>query len=240
MISNHRGSVSIRTILLLTANAGFLIWILSARANAKDTQPLSPVSYNGEAPQAYSPNSEAEPALFIPEMDEVIEPTEPSADSQMSENDSQNMPAIPDETLNLAMFDWYENTVRYNWFPSSAQQITDVSEILGDWKGWVKYDPNNEHDTSGDFLLYLNIDAGQSDIAATCRWYWTHYHKDAEGTYDDGQSHFRGTFDNGQLYTEGPGILHIKYFCSLEGRQYGVGMMKTTDGIQAIICLMRP
>ena len=51
MISNHRRSVSIRTILLLTANAGFLIWILNARASAKDTRPLSAVSYNGETPQ---------------------------------------------------------------------------------------------------------------------------------------------------------------------------------------------
>ena len=173
MISNHKGSVSIRTILLLTANAVFLIWILSARASAKDARPVSPVSYNGKTQQASSSQSESEPALFIPETDEVIEPTQNGADSQMSETGSQTMPAIPDETLNLAMFDWYESTVRYNWFPSSAQQITEVSEILGEWKGWVKYDPNNEHDTSGDFLIDLLSmvyvgDDNDSEISVLC------------------------------------------------------------------------
>ena len=244
MINNRKGSVTARTVLLLLANAGFLIWVLTARADAANPRPASlSGSPTGTAASAYEDAPES--GLYIPELEEEYDV--PAAPDSVSAPDAPSAPAAdkpasftPDETLNLEMFDWYENNVRYNWFPSNAEQITNVGDILGEWKGWVKYDPNDEHGMSGDFLLYLDIDTGQNNMAATCRWYWTHYHRDPQGSYDDGQSHFYGSFNDGQLYTEGPGVLHIKYFCNLEGKQYGVGMMETTDGVKAIICLMRP
>lgn len=241
MITNQKGSVSIRTILLLLANAGMLIWILSARASASKPSPSYTYNNTGGQTATASSYENTSQELYIPEVDE--ETAAVSSDPAQTEEtapDSEPATLIPDEKLNLQMFDWYENDVRYNWFPEGSVQLTELQDILGDWKAWVKYDPNNESGNPGDLLAYVNIDPGQNAIAASCYWYWSRYQNAPEGSYDSAQSHFYGSFEDGQLYTEGPGILHIKYFCEYNGTQYGVGMMQTKEGIKAIICLMRP
>lgn len=240
MITDHKGSVSIRTILLLLANAGMLVWILSARASAAKPAPSYNYSNPGGNPVTTPGDDNPGQELVIEEPgdEEVVAVTTPQPE-ETNPNPAASQP-VPDEKLNLQMFDWYENDVRYNWFPEDAVQLTQLPDILGDWKAWVKYDPNNESGNPGDMLAYVNIDPGQNDIAATCYWYWSRYQSNPEGSYESGQSHFYGSFNDGQLYTEGPGILHIKYFCENNGTQYGVGMMQTKDGVKAIICLMRP
>ena len=249
MISNKRGSVSVRTILLLLANVGMLVWILSARASASKPSPSYSNNNTGGYTATPSTNEDTGKDLIIPGVDDdeaVAVQTEPPHQEEKPdsnpqiESNTETSDPIPDEKLNLQMFDWYESHVRYNWFPEDATQLTELQDILGDWKAWVKYDPNNESGNPGDLLAYINIDPGQNQIAATCYWYWSRYQNNPDGNYESGQSHFYGSFEDGQLYTEGPGVLHIKYFCEYNGTQYGVGMMQTKEGVKAIICLMRP
>ena len=241
MITNSKGSVSLRTIFLLLANAGMLVWVLSARASAAEPAP-SYTSNAGGYTTSTSADENTGQDLYIPEPEEEDAAVTAVPSAQPEETDSYpgSSDPVPDETLNLQMFDWYESDVRYNWFPEDAVQLSGLPEILGDWKAWVKYDPHNESGNPGNLLAYVNIDSGQNDIAVTFDWYWAQYQDDPEGSYESGKSYFNGSFQDGQLYTEGPGILHIKYFCEYNGTQYGVGMMQTKEGIKAIICLMRP
>ena len=241
MITDTKGSVSIRTIFLLMANVGMLMWVLSSRASASRQNPSYPPGSSGGSAASASADAGTGQDLSIPETIQEDAPVQSQpVQPEATESDHRSTDPIPDEKLNLQMFDWYETDVRYNWFPQDAVQLTSLQDILGDWKAWVKYDPNNESGNSGDLLAFINIDPGQNDIAVTCDWYWTHYHKDPEGYYENEQSHFYGSFADGQLYTEGSGLLHIKYFCEYNGAQYGVGMMQTKEGVKAVICLMRP
>ena len=58
--------------------------------------------------------------------------------------------------------------------------------------------------------------------------------------FQDNDSHFSGTWDNGSIYAEGPGTMELKEFRRRGESQYAFGVMTSRDGTRGIIVLARP
>ena len=66
MITDPKGSVSIRTIFLLMANVGMLMWVLSSRASASRQNLSYPTSSSGESAASASADAGTGQDLSIP------------------------------------------------------------------------------------------------------------------------------------------------------------------------------
>ena len=148
--------------------------------------------------------------------------------------------SIREEPFTMDDFSWYENEFKYNGFYNDDVFIYDPAVLAGDWKGYIKYDPDNSQGQRGDFLFYADIseNAGQMDLVID--WYWTHYYAQDDGHYDDGTTVYTGSFQGEEYHAEGYGTIIIRRFFQRGDMLYGVGMIETPDGLRSILCLVRP
>ena len=126
-------------------------------------------------------------------------------------------------------------------FPEDAEFIKENSELYGQWKGYIKYDPKNTTGGRADFLLFFDLEPGTENDAATLHWYWSQYITEEEGTYvtDWEDTHYYGYLGDGQYQASGSGTMEILYFFKWNGVKYGLGRMNSSEGVPAILCLMR-
>ena len=137
-------------------------------------------------------------------------------------------------------FDWYLKDVGINGMWSDTEVIRDLGEVLGEWKAYILHDPYNKTGESCEMLFNADIEAEQDGISILCDWYYIRYFKDDEPSYQDNDSHFSGTWDNGSIYAEGPGTMELKEFRRRGESQYAFGVMTSRDGTRGIIVLARP
>ena len=148
--------------------------------------------------------------------------------------------------ITMLDFDWYTSTVSKMGFPSEDEDnihyIENDGDLYGVYKAYIKYDPNNITGERADFLLFMDIEPGTENDFATLEWYWSHYLSEPEGYYetDRADSHFYGYLGDAQYHASGPGTMDITEFRVWNGVVYGVGTMRTTDGVPAIICIRKP
>ena len=137
-------------------------------------------------------------------------------------------------------FSWYIDDVSHNGIWRDAEVITDLGEILGEWKAYIQYDPDNLTGNPCDILFNADISVGQNAIEVLCDWYYVKYETDEEPTYQtNAQSHFSGTWSDGRIHAEGPGTMDLTEFFTKGGYQFAIGTMKDTDGIPGTIVLVR-
>ncbi len=210
------------TLLLAAADIALLVFIIISALN-KDDGPSqnwqAGLSHAGSAVSEYSGG-------FIVSDEESEYP--------------EGLLSLWEEPLTMADFSWYEDDFRLNGFLPDDVFIYDPARLAGDWKGYIKYDPNNETGMRSAFLFYAAIieDGSRMDLAVD--WYWTNYNDEAEGHYQEGSAVYTGSFAGEEYHAEGTSKVIIRRFFQRGDRQYGVGMIESADGMRSILCLVRP
>lgn len=142
----------------------------------------------------------------------------------------------------LSDFMWYFDNVHYNGIPSEATYIYDSEQIVGDWKGFIFYDPERKMNSYGiEFLnVNLKIDGQKADVAFDL--YELHF-ENTEVINEEGGPllNYSGNFEAGAVYATGGGNVHIDTFYTMpDKKQYAVGYLDTPDGTPAYLALVRP
>lgn len=142
----------------------------------------------------------------------------------------------------LSDFMWYFDNVHYNGIPSEATYIYDSEQIVGDWKGFIFYDPERKMNSYGvEFLnVNLKIDGQKADVAFDL---YELYFENTEVINEEGGPllNYSGNFEAGAVYATGGGNVHIDTFYTMpDKKQYAVGYLDTPDGTPAYLALVRP
>lgn len=145
------------------------------------------------------------------------------------------------ERPSLSDFMWYFDGVHYTGIPENVEYIMESDKIVGDWKGFIFYDPDRKMNSYGMEFLNVNIDINgqKSNVTFDCYQY---YPENSEAIDVSGQElKYSGDFEYGSVYATGGGNVHIDTFYTNEGgKQYGVGYIDTPDGTPAYLALVRP
>jgi hypothetical protein len=136
-------------------------------------------------------------------------------------------------------FDWYISDVSVNGVPENAVQITELGDILGDWKAYNHYDPNNTTGNTCEMLFNLELSVEEAGVKALFDWYYTKYAKNEEAEYENSTTTYIGNWNNGSLHAESKGSIDISEFYELDGKQYAVGTMLDRNGVPAVVALVR-
>ena len=83
------------------------------------------------------------------------------------------------------------------------------------------------------------ITAEQYGLEADCDWYYYKYKNDAEPTYQDSHSIYKGSWDGRAFTAEGSGTMSINGFRTLNGTQYAYGTMTDRNGIPGVLLMVR-
>lgn len=194
-------------------------------------EPQKPVNKETSKPAETDPGLKETP---VPEWQNSPDPTEvPSSEHPEVRKDPEGR--RPD----YSDFDWYFNDVKENGMWADAEEITNLGEVLGDWKAYILYDPDRMSEEPCEMLFNMDISAGQSDLELLCDWYYIWYFSEEEPSYEDNDSLFRGNWSNGAISASGPGTMNLSGFYEKDGNQYALGTMSTTSGTPAIIVLVR-
>ena len=142
----------------------------------------------------------------------------------------------------LSDFMWYFDNVHYNGVPADATYIYDSEQLVGDWKGFIFYDPDRKMNSYGiEFLnVNLKIDGQKADVAFDL--YELHF-ENTEVISEEGSPilNYSGNFEAGAVYATGGGNVHIDTFYTMpDKKQYAVGYIDTPDGTPAYLALVRP
>ena len=221
-------NIRFRTVFLIAACLVLTV-IIFYSMGSEDTGSDYPAPGNSSA---VSSSVSGVPSGTIPDPEEISEFYDPEADD-ISQADGP--------LITMADFDWYTKTVSQTGFPEDAEFIKENSELYGQWKGYIKYDPKNTTGGRADFLLFFDLEPGTENDIATLHWYWSQYITEEEGTYvtDWEDTHYYGYLGDGQYQASGSGTMEILYFFKWNGVKYGLGRMNSSEGVPAILCLMR-
>ena len=196
-------------------------------------------------------NSDDEPELLDTEgIEGIVDIEDDSADTVAEENTDTE---ADDEAIDvsdysttqrpsLSDFMWYFDNVHYNGIPLDATYIYDSEQIVGDWKGFIFYDPERKMNSYGiEFLnVNLKIDGQKADVAFDL--YELHL-ENTEVINEEGGPvlSYSGNFEAGAVYATGGGNVHIDSFYTMpDKKQYAVGYLDTPDGTPAYLALVRP
>jgi hypothetical protein len=136
-------------------------------------------------------------------------------------------------------FDWYISDVSVNGVPGNAVRITELGEILGDWKAYNHYDPDNTTGNTCEMLFNLELSVEEAGVKALFDWYYVKYAKNEEAEYETSSTTYIGNWNNGSLHAESKGSIEITEFYELDGKQYAVGTMLDRKGVPAVVALVR-
>lgn len=138
-------------------------------------------------------------------------------------------------------FSWYMDDVFANGIPTDSVPIYDSSMIVGDWKGFIVYDPDNSFNSFATEYMNVNIDIQDMKANVTFDLY-QYCPGNSEIINVDGEVlKYSGNFEAGAVYATGGGNVHLDSFYSMpDNRQYAVGRIDTVDGTPAYLALVRP
>lgn len=251
MLQSGKGNRILR-ILLLAANAAMIIWIVTAPVKAGKTPVITAdtktdISVREMIPDL--PDTEEEP---IPETEESETPQpeqtavpEPAATAELEE---QTTPAPVYEEVKrdpegrrptFYDFDWYLQDPAFRKIRSAGVPADNLGEILGEWKAFIDYDTENTTGNPCRILFNMIITAEQYGLEADCDWYYYKYKNDAEPTYQNSHSIYKGSWDGRAFTAEGSGTMSINGFRTLNGTQYAYGTMTDRNGIPGVLLMVR-
>ena len=171
------------------------------------------------------------------------ESTPPSMDSEdIPEYDETSVNLSTEERPDLEDFLWYTEDVIENGVPEGAQIIDSAEFVLGGWKGFILYDPNNNYGANSAELLNVDISGTGEELRLTLDWYLMLIPGETQA-YDETDMDdvvFEGEWIGGGIQTFGWGELRLRRLYALEGKQYAFGSLETPDGIPALVALVRP
>ncbi len=142
----------------------------------------------------------------------------------------------------LEDFYWYTEDVMENGVPEGAQIIDNVAYVLGGWKGFILYDPDNSYGANSAELLNATIESSDDNLRLTLDWYLMLIPGETEA-YDETDMEdivFEGEWIGGGIQVFGRGELRLRRLYDLDGKQYAFGSLETPDGIPALVALVRP
>ena len=225
---NNKKGLRFSTVFLIAACLVLSIIIIHSMTSGNSaSENPGPDSSSAVSSSARETSSDA-----IPDPNLILEFYDPETDTITQANSP---------LITMADFDWYSDTVSQTGFPDDVEYLKDNTELYGLWKGYIKYDPKNTTGERGDFLLFFDIEPGTENDVATLKWYWIHYLSEEEGTYEGDwpDSLYYGYLGDGEYHASGTGTMDILYFCKWNGVKYGLGRMTASNGVPAILCLMR-
>ena len=198
-------------------------------------------AYNkSKTPENVSTNGSAYFSLHedIPTKDESDEPRETTeeAASAKPSYDTDERPSMDD------FLGWYTSDVMPNGVPDGVTRITELSDILGGWKGIIYYDPENTEGSKSVELLNFRIGEGQYGLTLTADWYMMSWDADGftENEEDMEDFDFPASWENGQLKGDRDSVIIFTDFYEKDGKQYACGYMETASGIPAKAAMVRP
>jgi hypothetical protein len=166
---------------------------------------------------------------------EQTSPVTPSPEETGASLSTEERPALED-------FLWYTEDVIENGVPEGAQIIDSAEFVLGGWKGFILYDPNNNYGANSAELLNVDISGTGEELRLTLDWYLMLIPGETQA-YDETDMDdvvFDGEWIGGGIQTFGWGELRLRRLYALEGKQYAFGSLETPDGIPALVALVRP
>jgi hypothetical protein len=146
------------------------------------------------------------------------------------------------ERPDLDDFLWYTEDVIENRVPEGAQVIDNTSPVLGGWKGFILYDPDNSYGEYSSELLNVTIEGSDDNLRLTLDWYLLLLPGDTQA-YDETEMEdivFEGEWIAGGIQAFGWGEIQLRRLYNLDGKQYAVGSLETPDGTPALVALVRP
>lgn len=169
----------------------------------------------------------------------VTEPTEAPTQEPATEKISYSTDARPTTDDFLG---WYTSDVMWNGAPAGVTRLTELSDILGGWKGLIYYDPENTEDSEAIELLNFLVDEGQYGLTLTADWYSIYWltagHERNEEDMED--FIFPATWSGGQLKGDRDHVITFTDLYEKDGKQYACGYMETASGIPAKVAMVRP
>ncbi len=174
----------------------------------------------------------------------------PKGETPPATTESGSIPAPKETGVNLSTeerpaledFLWYTEDVIENGVPEGAQIIDSAEFVLGGWKGFILYDPNNNYGANSAELLNVDISGTGEELRLTLDWYLMLIPGETQA-YDETDMDdvvFEGEWIGGGIQTFGWGELRLRRLYALEGKQYAFGSLETPDGIPALVALVRP
>ena len=136
----------------------------------------------------------------------------------------------------------YAPWIKEGHIPERATRLTELSDVMGGWKGTVRYPAT---DSTEAIDAFLNVAIEGDGTSTTLRFDWGYeIVGEARGRREDDSpdSTFLGTWDgdNGAIYaTEPAGNLEMKRFWYEDGAQYAYGTLTLPDGTLGDVYLMR-
>lgn len=132
-------------------------------------------------------------------------------------------------------------------FSDEAYRLTEYDDIVGGWKGYLCYDPNNtypENPWGGPVVFLVHAEITGEKSKPTIYFEWLQY----RNTYDgkEGKLSTKGTFECNRKSNniiagrqENGWHITLDHFCWLDGKEYATGRMKAADGGDCILALFR-
>ena len=186
---------------------------------------------------------EEQPQYFDTEgIEGIVDIDDEDGDNQQEGNGEFRLEDYSTDSRPAAVdFSWYMDDVYANGIPIYSLPIYDSSMIVGDWKGFILYDPDNSFNSFATEYMNVNIDIQdmKADVAFDLYQYCP---GNSEVINIDGEVlKYSGNFEAGAVYATGGGNVHLDSFYSMpDNRQYAVGRIDTVDGTPAYLALVRP
>ena len=169
----------------------------------------------------------------------VTEPTEAPTEEPSTEKISYSTDARPTTDDFLG---WYTSDVMWNGAPAGGARLTELSDVLGGWKGLIYYDPENTEGSEAIELLNFLVDEGQYGLTLTADWYSIYWLTAGEGENEEDMEDFvfPATWSGGQLKGDRDHVITFTDLYEKDGKQYACGYMETASGIPAKVAMVRP
>lgn len=147
------------------------------------------------------------------------------------------------ERPGMSDFLWYTEGVFYDGMPADASMIDEFSQLTGNWKAYILYDPENTVGSYSFEYLNVNVAGDPGNVTLTFDWYKMYAGEAAEEydytDYED--TVIYGSFSEGGLLAGEPGRAITLYsFYSLNGKQYALGYFQLESGEPAYVAMVRP
>ena len=222
-------------------------------SSAASSKAASSKAASSTAPSS-APAVQSKPAAvsqYVPEPQPEPQPDpqpQPTPQPEYSENDAAYAEAMAYSTNarpTFSEFDWC-----YGQFglvyepPGNADRITNSLGFSGGWKCMIIYNPTNNAGTFIRELDNVSIGVNGGAVDLTVDWYLMSNDAQAglENEEDMADTLFLGSASNGGVSVsnaERNTSMNINYFWKDDGKEYALGTMRLSDGLEAYVALTR-
>ncbi len=150
--------------------------------------------------------------------------------------------ASTDERPELREFSWCYGQYGLIYEPPTyAEMITDPQGWHGGWKAMIIYNPTNSAGTFTRELDNILVNITGNSAVVTIDWYlMIPAQSEYENEEDMPDTEFTGYANQKGVFVTGSADISITSFWNANGKQYALGTVKTADGIEAYLAMVRP